>query len=102
MLVSSLGSSQPDQLGGQAAGWHDADFRARASPTGTHLCSSQPPFLPALVALLMEGIQTLVGEETRWFSCLLPASLVLSAPINYKTTPHLLSVSFVLIKHLSG
>lgn len=48
----------------------------------------------------MKSLQTLVAKSTPRLSCPLPVSLVLSAPINYK--PHLLSVSFVLIKHLSG
>ena len=102
MLVSSLGSGQPDQLCGQAAWWHGTNFKGRTPPTRTHLFSSQPPFLPALVALLVKSLQTLVGEETPGLSCPLPVSLVLSAPINYKLIPHLLSVSFVVIKHLSG
>lgn len=68
----------PDRL---AAGGMAQTAKERPPHTRTRLFSSQPPFLSALVALLMKSK---LGEETHRLSSPLPASLVLSAPINYK------------------
>lgn len=78
------------------------NFYGRSTPTRTHLLSSQPPFLPPAVVLPAKSLQTLLGEETPSLSCLLPTSPVLSKPTDFNPNPHLLSVSFVLIKRLSG
>lgn len=71
-----------------ATSWrHGQTSKERLSPTRTQFLSSQPPFLPALVALLLESLQALAGQETLPVSCPLPVIQVLFASVNYQPFP---------------
>lgn len=91
MLVSPMGASaRPAGL--SPPGGTDR-LPGKDSVPKERFLSSQPPFLPALGALLLERLQALAGQETPPVSCPLPVIQVLFESMNYQP---ILSVRVVL------